>query len=99
MPLTQPQRAALEAALLARGRQLREEIGEDRLADLNAEPEAAALARDVVELREVESALARMQSGSYGGCADCGSEIPLARLQATPWAARCKACQAKAERR
>jgi DnaK suppressor protein len=98
MPLTQPQRATLETALLVRGRQLREEIGEDRLADLNAEPEAAALARDVVELREVESALERMQAGSYGNCTDCAAEIPLPRLQATPWALRCKACQAKAEK-
>ena len=98
MPLTQPQHAALQTALRARGSQLRVEIGEDRLADLNVEPEAAALARDVAELREVESALARMQAGAYGDCADCGTGIPPARLQATPWVPRCAPCQAKAEK-
>jgi RNA polymerase-binding transcription factor DksA len=96
---TLEQRAALQRLLEARAAVLREEIGEDRLADLNAEPEAAALERDVVELREVEAALARLHQAEFGVCVACGTDIPYARLQANPSAMRCIACQAAAERR
>ncbi len=44
---TLEQRAALQRRLEERAGVLREEIGEDRLADLNAEPDVAALERDV----------------------------------------------------
>jgi RNA polymerase-binding transcription factor DksA len=39
-----------------------------------------------------------MARGHYGKCIDCGTDIPLARLQAQPWAARCVACQERFER-
>ena len=39
-----------------------------------------------------------MQEGSYGVCIDCGVDIPFARLQATPSAERCIACQEKYEK-
>lgn len=96
--LTIQQRELLQRLLQARALALREEIGEDRMADLNAEPEAAALDRDVVELREVEAALGRLHEPEFGLCADCGVEIPYARLQANPAAARCVACQALREK-
>jgi len=41
------------------------------------------------QLREVDAALARMDSGSYGTCARCGKEIPLERLEAVPWTTLC----------
>jgi DnaK suppressor protein len=97
--LTIQQRETLQRLLEGRAAALREEIGEDRLADLNAEPEAAALERDVVELRRVEAALARVHEPDFGLCADCEADIPYARLEAAPWARRCVACQAGAERR
>ena len=53
--------------------------------------------RETAELREVDAALARIAAGSYGQCTDCGVEIPLARLHAAPTAARCIACQERAE--
>lgn len=46
---------------------------------------------------EVLAALARLQSGTYGTCVDCGQPIAAARLQARPEAARCLADQQKAE--
>ena len=55
--------------------------------------------RDRLELREVVAARDRMDAGQYGLCIDCGTDIPLARLQVQPWAARCIACQEKAEHR
>lgn len=55
--------------------------------------------RDMLELREIAAARERLQAGSYGSCIDCGTDIPLARLQAQPWAARCITCQEKHEQR
>ena len=48
---------------------------------------------------EVLTALARLDSGTYGRCVDCGHEIPEGRLEARPDAARCVNCQAKYARR
>ena len=95
--LTIQQRDTLQQLLQGRAAALRGEIGEDRLADLNAEPEAAALERDVVELREVEAGLARVHEPDFGLCIDCEADIPFARLEANPSASRCVACQARAE--
>ena len=91
------QRETLQRLLQQREAVLRAEIGEDRLADLDREPEAAALERDVVELRDVESALARLHTPEFGLCADCNAEIPYARLIAQASATRCIACQAQRE--
>lgn len=54
---------------------------------------AAWVDLEMRRLRQLEAALARMASQDYGLCADCGTEIPLARLQANPGALRCIACQ------
>jgi DnaK suppressor protein len=56
------------------------------------------LLRDQEELREIENARERLAHGSYGECVDCTKDIPFARLQAQPMAARCIACQEKYER-
>lgn len=96
--LTIQQREPLQRLLEARAAALREEIGEDRLADLNSGPEAAALDRDVVELREVEAALGRLHEPEFGMCADCAAEIPFSRLQANAAASRCIACQSRREK-
>ena len=57
----------------------------------------AEAARDHAELVAVRAALARLADGSYGECMDCGQGVGLARLLAQPAAARCIACQSKAE--
>lgn len=49
-------------------------------------------------LRAIEEALIRMREGTFGECDHCGSEIPLARLKAIPWARNCVACQEELER-
>lgn len=53
--------------------------------------------RDAQELQEIATALARMDEGRYGECVDCGCDIPLARLQVQPAAARCIPCQERFE--
>jgi RNA polymerase-binding transcription factor len=50
------------------------------------------------ELSSIEIALERMRKGDYGRCDGCGSVIPLARLQALPYAATCIQCQREAEK-
>ena len=57
----------------------------------------AEAARDHDELVAVRAALERMAGGSYGDCTDCGKGVGVARLLAQPHAARCIACQSKAE--
>ena len=49
------------------------------------------------EAENVEVALARLASGDYGKCVDCGQEIPAARLEAIPEATRCIEDQARYE--
>ena len=44
-------------------------------------------------LQLVTDAIARVNDGSYGSCADCEEPIALNRLQAIPWAVRCVSCQ------
>jgi len=97
--LTIQQRETLQRLLDERAAALRDEIGEDRMADLNAEPEVAALERDVVELREIEAAQRRVHEPDFGLCVECDADIPFARLEANPSAKRCVACQARAEHR
>jgi DnaK suppressor protein len=41
------------------------------------------------QLRQIESALARIESGEYGTCTVCGKEIPVERLEAMPSATLC----------
>jgi len=48
-------------------------------------------------LQDVESALERLESGTYGRCSDCGAEIRAARLRAMPSAERCRDCQELAD--
>ena len=44
-------------------------------------------------LEQAESALERIEAGTYGVCEACGRDIPLERLQVMPEAAYCVACQ------
>ncbi|MBN2578588.1 MAG: TraR/DksA family transcriptional regulator [Pirellulales bacterium] len=50
------------------------------------------------ELARIEYALERMREGQFGICEGCGINIPLARLQALPYATFCIKCQREAER-
>lgn len=50
-------------------------------------------------LGEVEEALSRLESGRYGRCENCGSEIDPERLEAIPWATLCLRCKSMAESR
>jgi len=44
---------------------------------------------EVQLLREIDDALVRIEEGSYGVCEGTGEQIPVARLEAKPWARYC----------
>jgi RNA polymerase-binding transcription factor DksA len=66
--------------------------------DTSNEVRAALAQHDLNELHRIDQALARAAQNRYGLCIDCGSPIDHARLAATPYAARCMACQVQFER-
>lgn len=50
------------------------------------------------ELSDIDKALVRFEAGSFGVCDGCEKAIPLARLQAVPYATLCIECQIKLEK-
>jgi hypothetical protein len=50
------------------------------------------------ELKDIDAALARIGSGTFGGCAKCGARISQKRLRAQPAARVCLSCQETLER-
>lgn len=50
------------------------------------------------ELANIENALERMKIGKYGQCEVCNGRIPMARLNALPYATMCIDCQRELER-
>ena len=57
----------------------------------------SSLERNSDRLREVHSALRRVESGTFGICAGCEENIHPKRLAAIPWAPFCIACQEAAD--
>ena len=43
-------------------------------------------------LAQIESALERIEAGTYGFCTECGSKIPKMRLKAIPYTPYCVKC-------
>ena len=50
------------------------------------------------ELASIENALVRMREGQFGICEACSGTIPMARLNALPYATLCIECQREAEK-
>lgn len=92
-----------EAELSARKQLLRVDVApEPGEAGGDAESSAESFARDLgaalVEasartVQSIQDALQRLRNGAYGRCLDCGSSIAPVRLQALPFAERCRECQ------
>jgi DnaK suppressor protein len=95
---TLEQRESLQRWLEDRAAVLRAELGSDLKEDLNAEPELAAAKRDADELRDIETALARLHEPDFGTCSRCSANIPYTRLKANPVARLCLGCQSQQER-
>ena len=65
---------------------------------LLSDVDQAEVTRDLLEVRELEAAQARLADGSFGTCADCGLEIAFERLRVNPGALRCVPCQSVHEK-
>jgi DnaK suppressor protein len=71
----------------------------DRLQQqLNREVAIRNLDRESKLLKNVQSALRRIDEGEFGVCLRCEEAIPERRLKALPWAAYCVACQEAVDR-
>lgn len=58
----------------------------------------ALLQHELDALRQLDNALARVQSGRFGICDECGEAIPGQRLEVQPEATACVGCQQARER-
>lgn len=75
---------------------------EDIPVEKNSEEQASQRQNDEVlialeesaltELRDVDKALARIESGDYGYCSSCRNEISAVRLDAIPYTDLCIQC-------
>src|SRR3954469_6091892 len=62
-------------------------------ADIQEDLEFALVQMKSETLTKINDALARLETGNYGNCFDCGEEIAEKRLRALPFAVRCKDCE------
>jgi DnaK suppressor protein len=74
------------------------DLGDESVADMLADLDAAMVDRQVIEVRAIEATLKLLAAGDFGACVDCGADIPFDRLQAYPTAARCVHCQSVHEK-
>jgi RNA polymerase-binding protein DksA len=74
------------------------DTGDESVLRMQADLDIQEAGRDLEELQQIDTALRRMDEGSYGECIQCGTDIEFPRLQAQPTALRCLDCQSKYER-
>ena len=72
--------------------------GDESVLRMQADLDLQEAGRDLEELQQIDTALRRMDEGTYGECSSCGTDIELARLQAQPTALRCLDCQSQHEK-
>ncbi len=74
------------------------DIAEIASSVLNGELEMLLTEEDVKELKQIEDALARIRTGHYGTCEQCGRPIKKARLKAIPFTTLCVSCKEEEEK-
>lgn len=67
--------------------------------DILNDTDIAMLNHDLLDLKQIDTALMRMKEKTYGTCVHCAETIPLERLRVNPVASHCLACQEDVERR
>ena len=88
----------LEHDTRAAGEDDPKDIGDHSVSNFSKEFLFQELTRNRSRLRKLETALERMREGSFGQCANCGSDIGIKRLEAMPWTEYCRNCQEELER-
>jgi DnaK suppressor protein len=73
--------------------QFDEESGEGATLNVERERDLALSAQARAAVDEIDRALAKLDTGRYGICEQCGQPIPKARLKAVPYATLCVACK------
>ena len=73
--------------------QFDDESGEGATANIDRERDLALSAQARAAVDEIDYAIAKIGSGTYGRCEGCGQPIPKARLKALPQARLCVACK------
>jgi DnaK suppressor protein len=73
--------------------QFDEESGEGGTLNIERERDLALSAQARAAVEEIDRALSKIESGSYGVCELCGEPIKRARLKALPYASLCIACK------
>jgi DnaK suppressor protein len=109
--MTQPERQQFHEMLLAKQTVLQDRMArrddlevqvspdefDARLQLVDREFQSGLLHQTALDLRQVRSALQRMDNGSYGICGECDEPISIARLKVIPWANYCIKCQEQIE--
>src|SRR5262245_33001142 len=91
---------AKQAELSQRLKSIKENLTSGRSADSQEQAQELENAEVVdalgnearVEFSRIARALDQIKNGTYGVCIDCGETIPMARLEAHPFADRCIRC-------
>jgi DnaK suppressor protein len=86
-------RAAADAGRVSGGL----DAADTSAADLQQDLGLALIEMSAEALRRIDDAVARLASGTYGSCVECECEIPRKRLEALPFAVRCRECEAENE--
>lgn len=73
------------------------DVGDQALLDTERVRDISLLEMRNKMRQQIDEALAKLEEGSYGRCADCKIEISEKRLRTVPFARRCVACQSKQE--
>jgi DnaK suppressor protein len=73
--------------------QFDDESGEGGTTNIERERDLALSAQARAAVEDIDHALAKIDSGTYGTCERCGQPIPRARLKALPQARLCVACK------
>ena len=97
--LTRGERSAQPSDPVSDRGGLKSEPADDADMAFEAERAQAVAGNSQILLSQVEAALLRLDSGTYGKCAQCGKDISPKRLERLPWATLCIDCQSKNEAR
>jgi len=72
---------------------------EQSVTDFAKDMEFALMQMKADTLGRIDEALRRLEAGTYGTCAECGTDIASPRLKALPFALKCRDCQEREEAR
>jgi RNA polymerase-binding transcription factor DksA len=73
------------------------DIGDESIAELLLGVDLAGRERELLEMQDLEAALARVRQGTFGACIACRSDVTRERLEVYPTAKRCLLCQQRYE--